>query len=122
MGGHSIPMVDFLFNPGEAQGDSQDCTKGSPSLTNRKSGEPALEITKNSDLISIMESSQANHLLGPNETFRSPISLPPLKNEVNFVLGNSETDDGSGWALWYLILSPSLCLVPILLISCNVVF
>ena len=46
MGCHSIPMVDSLFNPGEAQGDSQDCTKGNPSLTNRKSGEPAFKPLK----------------------------------------------------------------------------
>lgn len=111
-----------LFNPAESQGDSQDCTKGNPSLTNRKSGEPALETSKNSGLIPTMESPQGNHLLGQHEAFRSPISLPALKNEVDFVLGNSEIADGSGWALWYLILSPSLCLVTILLISCNVVF
>lgn len=122
MGRHSIPMIDSLFNPGEAQSDSQDCTKGNPSLTNRKSGEPALETTKNSGLIPTVESPQGNHQLGPNEAFRSPINLPPLKNKVNFVLGNSEIDDGSGWALWYLNSSPSRCLVPILLISCNVVF
>ena len=86
MSGHSIPVVDSLFNPGESQGDSQDCTEGNPSLTNRKSGEPALETTKNSGLIPTMESPQRNHLLGQNEDFRSPISLPLSKMKLSLCL------------------------------------
>lgn len=47
----SNPMVGFLYNLKESQGDSQDSTYDIPSMRNMKSGEPAMETTKNSGII-----------------------------------------------------------------------
>lgn len=113
-------MVGFLYNLKESQGDSQDSTYDIPSMRNMKSGEPAMETTKNSGIIPTVVPTRKS-------SAQTKWNLPKLYNlnrlkEVNFVLGNSEIIDGSGWALWYLISSPSLCLVTVLSISCNVVF